>query len=163
MLSIAEEIGNAQLPREKTPKFWPGNYPLLYIEQFKEVTSSRDGKKYIAIDLAILESDVYDRPAGTRVSYLWNLSHPIARKYSISEILHLVGVALNIPKDDIKSVVTAEMFAEVVEKDELIGRLVTAKANLRSNDKGEFVNVAFGPANPEDQDQAAEAYNALFG
>jgi hypothetical protein len=68
-----DKVGNAEIT-ERGVFVLPGIYPLLYCDVLKMIRSFKGADLFIA-EFDILESNVPERPAGTKVSWIANFAH----------------------------------------------------------------------------------------
>jgi hypothetical protein len=97
--SVWDKINEADV-QEKTPYALPGLYPMLYLDSMKMITTQEDGHDLFVAEFDILESNVSDRPAGTRVVWTQNFSK---FKGAANEVVRFVAKLTNSDFADVGS------------------------------------------------------------
>lgn len=149
--------------------FKDGVYPLLYIEKV-HLKQSRKGKDLYIVELKILSSNVEDRPEGSEVSQVYNLSDHDAAPGNVKAF---IGAAMGdeaFANADIEKMTLEERkeFIAAIEEttsasNPLHGRLVRAEARtIETKAKTPFTLVTFGIIPEEVQAKAQELHNAAF-
>jgi hypothetical protein len=147
--ALADSIGNAK-PGQGGVYFLPGTYPVLYIDKIQP-QKNRHTEDMVVAEFDILESEVEERPAGSRVSQVYNLTKH--RETAPGNVRAIIGASLGVSKDELDNVPEAQraVISKVLgipltekypEGHKLAGALKCAAI------KGEVVAKVLGSDNP---------------
>jgi hypothetical protein len=155
MSDIHEMIGNAKATEGGV---YPvaGVYPVLYLDACKMV-ESRKGDKLFCAEFDIVESNVEERPAGSRMSWMANLTKHDAAPGNVRAFL---AAAVGIPVEN----VDAEGSRQAVgPANPLHGRLMRLDASdTKTRAGGDFTLCRFS-ALPDELQSQAEKLRANAG
>ncbi len=113
-------IGNATAI-EKTPWIQPGIYPLLYVTALKMIQNRKGIPMFIA-EVDIIQSEVADRPQGSKMSWVVNLQNDAGP----GDVKGFLAALWDLPQEEI----TAESAqAALAENQPCAGRLVRLEAS----------------------------------
>ena len=127
----------------------PGVYPMLYVDVLKMI-KSRKGEDVFIAEFGVINSDVPDRPVGSRMSWVANFKHDAAPGNVRSLLSAIMGVSIN----DVDS--QGSQFA-VSDKNPCHGRLVRLSATQITTKAGNpFTLCKFDSISDEHQTKSEE-------
>jgi len=151
-MGIHDLVGDAEVTNRGV-YFIEGTYRVLQVEQIFEMVSQNDDDLVI-IECAILQSDVKDRPAGSRVSQVYNFRY----KSTPGNVRAMLAAVFAVPVEEITPEVS--MLA-CSQEQPCAGRLVRVEAKLGETRAGNpFTFVSWKPLRDDMQLQAAELREA---
>ncbi|MCP4217196.1 MAG: hypothetical protein GY765_21305 [bacterium] len=113
-------IGNATAI-QKTPWIQPGIYPLLYVTELKMIQNRKGVPMFIA-EVDIIQSEVADRPQGSKMSWVVNLQNDAGP----GDVKGFLAALWDLPQEEI----TAESAqAALAENQPCAGRLIRLEAS----------------------------------
>lgn len=153
MADLHDLIGNAQVTDGGIyPE--PGVYPVLFLDACKMV-ESRKGDKLFCAEFEILESNVDERPAGSRMSWMANLSKHDAAPGNVRAFL---AAAAGITPDGVDAEGSR---AAVSSANPLHGRVLRLEAsNTKTRAGGDFTLCRFSALDDGMQAKAKELREA---
>ncbi len=133
----------------------PGQYPLLFINACKKITSQENGDKVFIVELDILDSLVEGRPKGMSMSWIVKLKHQPA----LGNIKGFLAEAMNVNVDNVDS--AGADFA-VSAENPLHGRLIRCDATdtITKKARKPFTKCKWSAISAETQEKAAELHKA---
>lgn len=155
MADIHDLIGSAQTSEGGVyPE--PGVYPMLFIDACK-VIDSRKGDKLFCAEFDILESKVPERPSGSRMSWIANLTKHDAAPGNVRKFL---AAACGL---EVEQVDPAGSRAAVSPQNPLHGRLVRLDANMTKTRAGGDFTLCNFSALPENLQAQSAALREAAG
>lgn len=158
-MSDFDGIENAQV--FKTSNYiLPGVYPVLFIQSLKKIRSSKNGNKLFIAELDIIESKVPERPPGSDMSAIFNMTKH--GDTALGNIKALLAAAIGKPVEAIDARLAD--FA-VSAENPFHGRLIRCEAIETTTRAGEpFTKPNFSPIQDTVQARAVELHQgAGFG
>lgn len=137
--------------------FLPGVYPVLHVCDFKEQLSRKKDDLIIA-EFEIIESDVAERPAGTKVSQVYNLTKHDAAPGNVKSF---IAAVMGVRPDDLSPEEWAALSSAALDDKQVVGRVVKAQASIiKTRAGGDFTKVDFFPLGDDMQEAARELREA---
>jgi hypothetical protein len=128
--SVFDQIANAEVRAASTPFPLPGNY--LVCVDYVQMTKTKDsGHDLFVVEFEILESQVSERPAGTRIRWQQDI-----QKYrgAFSAIKTFISVLSDTPSEDIDGQAVQYVCSD---KNPTNGLLIGMSAVAATNQRGE--------------------------
>lgn len=146
---IHDMIGSAQTSEGGVYPL-AGVYPVLYLDTCKMI-DSRKGDKLFCAEFDIIESNVEERPAGSRMSWMANLTkHDAAPGNARAFLAAAAGIK-------VENVDSEGSRAAVSSQNPLHGRLMRLDAsNTKTRAGGDFTLCRFSALPEEMQEQASK-------
>jgi hypothetical protein len=154
--SVFDQVAGAS-PTEGGIYPKPGIYPLVFIDAVKMIRT-RKGEDMFVAELCILNSEVAERPAGSRMSWCANFKHDAAA----SNVKLFLAAAMGMPVD---SVDAAGMQFACSDQNPLYGRLLRIEAsNIETRSGNPFTVCKWHAIADEHQARSEEYFKAAgFG
>lgn len=119
-----------------------GVYPMLYIDILKMIRSRKNEDVFVA-EFDILQSDVGERPAGTRMSWPVNFRHDA----SPGNVKAFLAAVMNVPQEQVDG--RGAQYA-CGEKNPCHGRLIRLEATMTTTKSGNPFTLCNWRAIPDD-------------
>jgi hypothetical protein len=143
-----DKIANAEVSKRGVYPV-PGAYPMLYVDVLKLITSRNDDLLFIA-EFDIIDSNVTERPSGTRMSWSANLKHDPAP----GNIKAFIAAVMDRPPEEVTSQAASMACSD---KNPCHGRLVRLEASITTTKAGNAFTVCdFHPIADDAQKLAKE-------
>ncbi len=137
--------------------FEPGVYPKLWIEALKMIKTSTDGHDMFVAEIHILESNVPERPKGSEVSWVANLTKHKSAAGNVKQFLCDIAGLESV--DDIDA---AGARLAVSSDNPFNGTVVMASAtNVKTRAGGDFTQVKFTRLDDDAQEAAIALHTEL--
>lgn len=132
MSSVFDAIGNAKVSGGGV-YLAPGVYPVLQIDTIKMIKTRKNEEAFVA-ELDILESQVKERPAGTRASWMAMLKHDAAPGNIKAILCAIIGANPDAPEAD-KLVAVLKAYAPNLTPQQDPGRLFGQVASVLMDER----------------------------
>ena len=133
----------------------PGVYPLLYIDVLKMIRSRKNEDVFVA-EFDILESEVGERPAGTRMSWPVNFRHDA----SPGNVKSFLAAVMNVPQEQVDG--RGAQYA-CGDKNPCHGRLVRLEATMTTTKAGNPFTLCTWRGIPDDVQAKADELREHVG
>ena len=149
-----QQIGDST-PNEGGVYPWAGIYPVLYVDVLKMI-QSRKGETVFIAEFEILSSEVGERPAGSKVSWVANFKHDAAPGNVRMLLAAIMGVQLG-------EVDAQGSKLAVSDQNPCHGRLVRLTATQTTTKAGNPFTLCKWDALPEVEQAKADEYRDAAG
>jgi hypothetical protein len=136
---------------DRDPYIIPGAYPILRIDSMRAFWSEREKTDFFIVHFEIIESNVEDRPIGTRVCWMKDFNKEI----TLGLIKKLVAAILDEPIEKVTGDICNELIAD---DNPANGRLISCQATLETSKKTgrDYTKEKWIPIPEEIQNQSDE-------